>query len=95
MNDEEKALLEKTAKMSEENNRMLRRLVRESRLGYIWMILKIAVFAVPIVVGYFYLLPFVEKFETIYNAISSPSTSAANSQFGQEVLRIFKSISGQ
>lgn len=57
MNPEEKRLLERTLKLSEENNQMLRGMRRFARWGILWGILKVAIIVIPIVLGYLYLEP--------------------------------------
>jgi hypothetical protein len=57
MNPEERRLLERTLKLSEENNQMLKRMRRFARWGIVWGVLKIAIIFVPIILGYLYLEP--------------------------------------
>lgn len=57
MDPEEKKLLEKTLKLSEENNQILRKMQRATRLAFAWGLIKILIIIVPIVVGYLYLEP--------------------------------------
>jgi hypothetical protein len=57
MSPEEKRLLERVAKLSEDNNEILHGLRRVHRWAVFWGLLKIAIFAVPFVIAYFYLEP--------------------------------------
>ncbi len=61
MNPEEKVLLERTLKLSEENNQILRKLDRKARWTFIWGFVKIAIVIVPLVLGYLFLQPFLSK----------------------------------
>lgn len=58
MTPEEKHLLERVAKLSEENNGILRGIRRTTRLSFVWGVIKIAVFSLPFIIGYFYLEPY-------------------------------------
>lgn len=58
MSPEEKHLLERTLKLSEENNDILRSLRRTHRWAILWGIIKFAVIVVPLVIGYLYLEPY-------------------------------------
>ena len=61
MNPEERRLLEEALKLSQENHSMLVKIERRSRLSIIWGFVKIAVIVVPLVLGYLFLQPFLEK----------------------------------
>ena len=67
MNPEEKALLERTAKLSEENNQILRKMQRAARWGYVWGFIKVALIIVPLVAGYLYLEPYLKEAVDNYN----------------------------
>ncbi|MBI2673762.1 MAG: hypothetical protein HYX23_00575 [Candidatus Zambryskibacteria bacterium] len=67
MNPEEKALLERTLKLSEENNRILQKMQRTARWAVLWGFIKITIIIVPLVAGYFYLQPFLEQAMENYN----------------------------
>lgn len=58
MNPEERELLERLAKMAEENNRMLRNVHSIVRWGQFWGFIKIAIIVIPLIIGYFYLQPY-------------------------------------
>ncbi len=61
MNPEEKALLDRTLKLSEENNRILHQMQRAARWALLWGFIKVALIIVPLVAGYLYLQPFLGK----------------------------------
>ena len=61
MNPEEKALLERTFKLSEENNQILRKMQRVARWGIIWGFVKILIIIVPLIAGYLYLEPYLNQ----------------------------------
>ena len=69
MNPDEKALLERTFRLSEDNNKILRKLNRNARWAVMWGFIKIAIIIVPLVAGYIYLQPFLgeaaRNFESI------------------------------
>lgn len=69
MNPEEKVLLERTLKLSEENNQILRKMQRAARWGIIWGFIKMAVIIVPLVVGYLYLEPFLNQALENFNSV--------------------------
>ncbi len=58
MTPEEKHLLDRVAKLSEENNDLLRGIRRTTRLSFVWGVVKIGIFLVPFIVGYLYLEPY-------------------------------------
>ena len=68
MNPEEKVLLERTLKLSEENNRLLHRLDRARRLGLVWGFIKILILIVPLVAGYIFLEPYFDDIGSSYTS---------------------------
>ena len=68
MNPEEKVLLERTLKLSEENNQILRKMQRTARWAILWGFIKVAIIIVPLAVGYFYLQPFLDQAVKNYNS---------------------------
>ena len=58
MNPEEKVLLERSLKLAEENNQILRKMQRTARWAVLWGFIKVIIIVVPLVIGYFYLQPF-------------------------------------
>ncbi|PIP55579.1 MAG: hypothetical protein CO183_02785 [Candidatus Zambryskibacteria bacterium CG_4_9_14_3_um_filter_42_9] len=61
MNPEEKALLERTLELSEENNRLLEKIEKRARWAVIWGFIKVIIIIVPLIAGYIYLQPFIEQ----------------------------------
>ena len=61
MNPEERVLLERTLKLSEENNQILQKMQKTARWAVIWGFIKVAVILVPLVAGYIFLQPFIEQ----------------------------------
>lgn len=61
MNPDERLLLEQTAKLSQENNKILRRLQRAYRMSLFWEFIKISLIVVPLILGYFYLQPYLNQ----------------------------------
>ncbi len=68
MSPEEKALLERTLKLSEESNQILRKMQRTARWAILWGFIKVAIIVVPLVAGYIYLQPFLEQALDNYNS---------------------------
>ena len=71
MNPEEKVLLERTLKLSEENNKILKRLDRTRRLAVIWGFVKVLIIIVPLIAGYLYLEPVIRPLITQYRDLFS------------------------
>ena len=69
MNPEEKVLLERTLKLSEENNRILRKLQSRARWAVAWGFIKIAILIIPLVAGYIFLEPYFEQLMESYSGI--------------------------
>jgi hypothetical protein len=61
MDPEEKMLIQRALKLSEENNRILKRMQRAYRWAIIWGFIKIAIIIVPLVAGYLYFQPLLEQ----------------------------------
>jgi hypothetical protein len=59
MNPEDRALLERALKLSEENNQILLKMQRTARIAFIWGFIKVLIIIVPLVLGYILLAPFV------------------------------------
>ena len=77
MNPEEKMLLERTLRLSEENNRILRKMQRAARWAILWGFIKVAIIIVPLVAGYLYLEPYLnqalENFNNVKELLNSPT----------------------
>jgi hypothetical protein len=61
MNPEEKALLERVAKLAEDNNRMLRNVESRARRAAVYGFMKLIIVIAPLVIGYYYLQPYLEQ----------------------------------
>jgi len=69
MSPEEKVLLERTLKLSEENNHILRKMQRTARWAVLWGFIKVAIIVVPLIVGYLYLQPFFDQILDSYSDV--------------------------
>lgn len=87
MNPEEKAQLEQTLKLSEENNQILRKLQRIHRWAVLWGFIKIAIVVLPLVAGYLYLQPYLDQ---IYGDIKSIQGGIQTVQGLQDSLKFLK-----
>ncbi len=76
MSPEEKVLLERTLRLSEENNKILHKIDRKAKWAFLWGVIKIAIIVVPLVLGYLYLQPFLapamESFDQIKELLETP-----------------------
>ncbi|MBX4206219.1 hypothetical protein KW784_00270 [Candidatus Parcubacteria bacterium] len=69
MNPEERQLLERSLRLSEENNRILMRIEKRSRRAMVWGFIKMAAIVIPLVLSIFYLEPYLDKAVTNYKSI--------------------------
>jgi len=69
MNPEERRLLERSLKLSEENNTILKRIDRRAKLAMFWGFIKLAVIAIPLIIGYFFLEPYFKQVAESYDSI--------------------------
>ena len=69
MSPEEKELLNRVAKLSEENNKILQKMQKTARWAVIWGFIKVAIVIVPLVAGYIFLQPFLEQAMQNYSGI--------------------------
>ena len=69
MSPEEKVLLERALKLSEENNQILRKMQRAARWAVLWGFIKVAIIIVPLIIGYLYLQPFLNQALENYNSV--------------------------
>ena len=76
MNPEEKVLLERTLKLSEENNKILRKMQRAAKWAIVWGFVKVAIIVVPLVLGYIYFQPFLGQVMDNFNNIQELLYSA-------------------
>lgn len=66
MSPEEKLLLDRTLKLSEDNNRILKKLEKRLRWAFVWGLIKLAIILVPLVIGILYLEPYLGQFKESY-----------------------------
>lgn len=71
MNPEERRLLERSVKLSEENNAMLKKMRRAARWAILWGIIRFALIVVPLVVGYLYLEPYLGSLNETFKQAQS------------------------
>ena len=69
MNPEEKVLLERTLKLSEESNNILRKIERRARWVFVWGLIKLALIIAPIVIGYLFLEPYFDQILENYSGV--------------------------
>ena len=69
MNPEEKVLLERTLKLSEEHNLILRKMQRTAQWAVLWGFIKITIIVVPLVAGYIFLQPFLGQAMNNLNSV--------------------------
>ncbi len=69
MTPEERHLLERALDLSEDNNRILKKLENKARWAFIWGVVKIAVIIVPLVAGYFLLEPYLNQAFESYSTL--------------------------
>ena len=61
MSPEERSLLERSLELAEENNRLLKRVDRRARWSNVWGFIKLVIIALPLMIGYFYLEPYLNQ----------------------------------
>lgn len=69
MSPEEKMLLERTLKLSEENNQILRKMQKAARWAMVWGFIKVAIIVVPLVAGYIFLQPYLGQALGNFNSV--------------------------
>jgi hypothetical protein len=74
MSPEERALLERTLKLSEDNNEILKKLQRVQKRAAIYGFIKLMIIVLPLIAGYIYLEPYlnqaVENFQSLQQQLS-------------------------
>ena len=69
MNPEEKRLLERTLKLSEENHELLKKIDRRAKRAAIYGFIKLAIIVLPLVIGYFLLEPYINQGIETYSSV--------------------------
>lgn len=69
MNPEERSLLERSLKLSEDNHRILLKLQRAYRWGVFWGFVKVSLIVIPLTVGYFLVQPYLDEARSNYNGV--------------------------
>lgn len=69
MNPEEKVLLERTLKLSEDNHKILKKLESRFKWAFIWGVIKVAIIIVPLVLGYLFIRPHLDEAKTDFQEI--------------------------
>jgi len=69
MNPEERRLLERSLRLAEENHRLLKRIDKRARMAMAWGLIKLAVIAIPLIIGYIYLEPYFKNVAESYDSI--------------------------
>ncbi|MBX4181371.1 hypothetical protein KW807_00715 [Candidatus Parcubacteria bacterium] len=67
MNPEERHLLERSLKLAEENNHILKRIDARARRAAIYGFVKLALLVLPFVIGYFLLEPYLGQVGSSYD----------------------------
>lgn len=67
MNPEERQLLERSLKLSEDNNRMLKKIERRARLAFVWGFVKVLIIVIPLVASYIFLEPYFNQVKNNYD----------------------------
>ncbi|KKU49548.1 MAG: hypothetical protein UY47_C0001G0012 [Parcubacteria group bacterium GW2011_GWB1_49_7] len=69
MNPEEKKLLERSLRLAEENNEILKKIDKRAKRAAIYGFIKLAIILAPFVVGYFLLEPYFDQAQGTYQNI--------------------------
>lgn len=69
MNPEDRALLERVKKLSEENNRILQKMQRAARWALVWGFVKLVIIIAPFVIGYILFEPLFKDLFESYNSV--------------------------
>ena len=69
MNPEERHLLERSLKLSEENNQILKKIDRRAKRAAIYGFIKLAIVILPFVIGYFLLQPYLNQAGSTYSQL--------------------------
>jgi hypothetical protein len=75
MNPEERQLLERSLRLNEENNKLLKKIDGRAKRAAIYGFIKLAIILLPFVVGYFFLEPYfddaAENYSTFRETLNS------------------------
>ena len=69
MNPEERHLLERSLKLSEENNQILKKIDRRAKRAAIYGFIKLAIILAPFVIGYYLLEPYLGQAGNTYSQL--------------------------
>jgi hypothetical protein len=69
MNPEDRALLERSIKLSEDNNKILQKMMRAQRRATVYGFIKLLIIIVPLVVGYLFLQPYIDQAQENFSDI--------------------------
>lgn len=81
MNPEERTLLERNLKLSEDNHRILKKFERRFRWAFIWGVIKVAIIMVPLVLGYLFIRPHLDEARTEFQEIKGAFEDFRNLPF--------------
>ncbi len=85
MNPEEKEKLDRTLELTEENNRMLKKMRSSMRWGQAWRIFYWAVIIILSLGAYYYIQPYISELTTAYGGLKQDFSNVNN------VINSFKS----
>jgi Sec-independent protein secretion pathway component TatC len=54
--------------LTQENNQMLHKIRRDAAWGKFWSIIKVIIFIAPFIYAYYYLSPYIEKVNSMYQS---------------------------
>lgn len=76
--EERSKLIERIAQLSEENNRLLKKLVRAQNWATVWSVLKWTIVILLTLWGYYYLQPYLDQMLKLYQQLSPTVSSLQN-----------------
>ena len=71
MNPEEKKLLERSLRLAEENNEILKKIDKRAKRAAIYGFIKLAIVVLPLVLGYIFLEPYLNQAFDNYKNLQS------------------------
>jgi hypothetical protein len=78
VSEEEKELLQKNLVVSEENNRILKEMEKHARWGRIFSIVRVVIIILPFILGFLYLMPFLERLNDFYSGFGGGGASSGS-----------------